>query len=163
MLAAPRRRLVALGALAAVAAAIPAAIGVAGGVSAAEPSVVVRDRDGATVARVALPADGRFALAYRHSYYRAAAEERFVAGEDDGFRLDAIASPRSAVLDYYALEGRRARDGGWLTLRPRRMPPRRRLALIATAVGRRTLVVGSRRVALYGAHPRHLTIAVEDR
>ena len=160
---APRRpRLVALGALAAVAAAIPAAIAVAGAGPAAEPSVVVRDRDGATVARMDLPTDGRFALAYRHSYYRAAAEERFVA--DGGrFRLDAIASPRAAVLDYYAVPGRRGRDRGWLTVRPSSTPPRRRLALIATAVGRRTLVVGGRRVALYGAQPRHLTIAVEDR
>jgi hypothetical protein len=67
------------------------------------------------------------------------------------------------VLDYYALEGRRGRDGGWLTLRPSHAPPRRRLALIATAIGRRTLVVGSRRVALHGPRPRHLTLAVEDR
>jgi hypothetical protein len=162
MLAARRRRLAALGALAAMAAAIPAAIGVAGAAPAAGPSVVVRDRDGTTIARVALPADGRFALAYRHSYYRAAAEERFVAA-GGRFRLRAIASPRAAVLDYYALEGRRGRDGRWLTLRPRHAPARRRLALIATAVGRRTLVVGSRRLALHGARPRHLTIAVEDR
>jgi hypothetical protein len=126
------------------------------------PSVIVRDQRGITVARAALPADGRFALAYRHSYYRAPAQERFVR-DGAGFRLESVASPRAAVLDYYALPGRRGRDGRWLTLRPRDAAHYRRLALIGTPTGRRTLVVGAQRIPLYGPRPRHLTIAVEAR
>ena len=122
----------------------------------------MRDRDGDTVTRLSLPADGRFALAYRHSYYGAPAEERFVR-DGRGFRLEAIASPRAAVLDYYALDGRRGRDGDWLTLRPRRTATTEKLTLIATGIGRRTLVAGERRVPLHDGEPRHLTIAVEDR
>ena len=67
------------------------------------------------------------------------------------------------MLDYYALDGRRARDGRRLTLVPRAAPRYRRLSLIATSTGRRTLVAGERRVPLYGARARHLTISVEDR
>jgi hypothetical protein len=148
-----------------VAVAVPlaaAATGLAAG-RGGEPAVVVRDREGATVARVALPADGRFALTYRHSYYGAPAEERFAPDGHDGFRLRALASPRAAVLDYYALDGRRARDGRWLTLAPRAAPRYRRLSLIATPTGRRTLVAGERRIPLYGARARHLIISVEDR
>jgi hypothetical protein len=155
VLAARARRLCAVGAVAAPVAAI------AGMPGAGDPRVVVRDRGGATVARVGLPADGRFALAYRHSYYGAPAEERFVR-DGDGFRLEAVASPRAAVLDYYALEGARRHEGRWKSLRPRRPARYRRLSLIATEVGRRTLVAGGRRVPLYAAEPRHLTIAVED-
>jgi hypothetical protein len=140
-----------------------AATGLAAGRGGDERAVVVRDRAGATVARATLPADGRFALAYRHSYYRAPAEERFASDVHGGFRLREIASPRAAVLDYYALDGRRARDGRRLTLRPREAPRYRRLSLIATSTGRRTLVAGERRIPLYGARARHLTISVEDR
>ena len=50
--------------------------------------------------------------------------------------------------------GRRSRPRG-----PQRFE---RLPLIATATGRRTLAVGGRRYPLYGAAPRHLTIAVEE-
>jgi hypothetical protein len=141
-----------------------AAAGAAMGARAIDgPAVVVRDSGGATVARVALPADGRFALAYRHSYYGAPAQERFAGDGRGGFRLRALASPRAAVLDYYALAGHRARDGRWLTLAPRRAPRYTSLRLIATPTGRRTLVVGTRRVPLFGAGARHLTLAVEDR
>jgi Domain of unknown function (DUF1850) len=156
------RRLLALGAVAvtgAAAAGATVAVETSGGGS---QTVVVRDRDGDTVTRLPLPADGRFALAYRHSYYGAPAEERFVR-DGRGFRLEEIASPRAAVLDYYALDGPRGRDGGWLTLRPRRAAATEELALIATGVGRRTLVAGDRRVPLHDGAPRHLTIAVEKR
>ena len=50
--------------------------------------------------------------------------------------------------------GRRSRPRG-----PQRFE---RLPLIATATGRRTLAVDGRRYPLYGAAPRHLTIAVEE-
>jgi hypothetical protein len=150
--------------LAAAAASAAFAVGAArGGTPGADrPAVVVRDERGTAVARAALPADGRFALAYRHSYYREPAQERFVR-DGAGFRLETVASPRAAVLDYYALPGRRGRDGRWLTLRLRQAPRYRRLALIGTPTGRRTLVVGARRIALYGPRPSHLTIAVEGR
>ncbi len=155
------RRLAAAGAVAVPLAA--AATGLAAGRGGGDPAVVVRDRAGAVVARATLPADGRFALAYRHSYYRAPAEERFAGDGHGGFALRALASPRAAVLDYYALAGRRGRDGRWLTLAPRDAPRYRRLSLIATRTGRRTLVAGHRRIPLYGARARHLTISVEDR
>jgi len=48
-----------------------AAAGCGGG-----PTVVALDGEGRAVAGAALPADGRFALTYRHSVYKAAAEER---------------------------------------------------------------------------------------
>jgi hypothetical protein len=124
--------------------------------------VVVHDRSGERVAGERLPSGGRFSLTYLHSYYRAPAEERFVA-EGDGFRLESVASPRVAVLDYYELRGRRTREGRWLRLYPRARRHYRRLPLIATAQGRRTLVVGGRRLALYGGRARHLEISVERR
>lgn len=124
-------------------------------------AIVVRGADGDVLARAPLPASGRFALEYRHSYYRAPAREQFAAGRS-GFRMVAVASPSEAVLDYYELAGTK-RPGAWMTLTPAR--PRRfeRLALIATPAGRRTLEAGGRRYPLYGGAPRHLTIEVEGR
>ena len=124
--------------------------------------VVARDADGDVVAALDLPADGRFALDYVHSYYRAPAQERFTTA-GDRFRLESIASRRAAVLDYYELEGRRVRDGGRLRLYPRERRRYERLPLIATKQGRRTLVAGERRLPLYGRGARHLTIDVERR
>jgi Domain of unknown function (DUF1850) len=125
--------------------------------------VVARDASGEVVAALELPADGRFALEYVHSYYRAPAQERFAAASDGGFRLESIASRRAAVLDYYELEGRRVRDGGRLRLYPRQRRGYDRLPLIATSQGRRTLVAGDRRRPLYGDRARHLTIELERR
>jgi Domain of unknown function (DUF1850) len=122
--------------------------------------VVVRDEDGGVLAEARLPPSGRFALEYRHSYYRVPARESFAA-DGSGFRMVSVASPSEAVLDYYALAGTKRR-GGWMRLdvaEPRRFE---RLPLIATAVGRRTLEVGGERFALYGATPRHVTIEVDD-
>jgi hypothetical protein len=119
------------------------------------PRVVVRDRDGDVVAAAALPADGRFALAFRHSVYRAPAEERFRA-LDGGFVLERIASPSRRVLEYYELEGRFTRDA-LIPAHPARFTT---MALAATARGRRTLVVGGERIPLY-RHGVHLRIAVE--
>jgi hypothetical protein len=127
----------------------------------ADPAIVVRDEQGSVVARADLPASGGFGLAYRHSYYGAPARELFtVSGHE--LRLRAIASPSAAVLDYYALAGQRRRDGEWLRLVPAERRRYERLPLIATATGRRTLLVGGERIPLYAREARHLTITAED-
>ena len=124
--------------------------------------VVAQERGGGTVAELALPRSGAFALGYRHSYYRRPALERFRAAADGSFRLVAISSPSEAVLDYYEVEGTRTRRGGWWTLRPDRPARFESMALAATALGRRTLVAGDKRAPLYvSGRARHLTIAVE--
>jgi hypothetical protein len=127
------------------------------------PRVVAQDRDGGTVAALDLPRSGAFALTYHHSYYRRPAVERFVAGEDGAFRLVEIASPSAAVLEYYEVEGARRREGGWWRLELARPARFTRMALAATAVGRRTLVAGGERAPLFRRDGRasHLTIAVE--
>jgi hypothetical protein len=122
---------------------------------------VVRDEQGDEIVRTGLPESGAFALAYRHSYYDAPARELFTASPGGGFRMRAIASPRAAVLDYYALEGSRTRRAGWLHLVPDERRRYERLPLIATSTGRRTLLVGGERIPLYGGEARHLTITAE--
>jgi hypothetical protein len=126
-----------------------------------ERVVVVRDSAGEEIVRASLPASGGFVLAYRHSVYGAPARERFAA-EDGGFRLRSLGSPSAAVLDYYALAGRRTRAGGWLRLVPHERRRYERLPLIATAWGRRSLLVGERRFPLYGRAARHLVLSVEE-
>ncbi len=125
-----------------------------------ERAVVVRDDGGRVLVKAALPESGRFAIEYRHSYYRVPARERFEAGST-GFRMVGVESPSEAVLDYYEMAGTKS-PGRWMALAPSR--PRRfdRLPLIATATGRRTLAVAGRRYPLYARAPRHLTIEVED-
>jgi Domain of unknown function (DUF1850) len=125
------------------------------------PAVVVADERGRELVRVRLPASGRFALRYRHSVYRAEVTETFAAG-DGGFRLVTIASPSEAVLDYYELEGRRAASGPLWRLEPAASPRLASLPLVATEVGRRTLVVGDRQVPLFasGGAPAHLVLTV---
>jgi hypothetical protein len=122
--------------------------------------VVVRDDDGRVLVREALPADGRFALEYRHSYYRVPARERFEAA-GAGFRMTGVESPSEAVLDYYAVAGAKT-PGPWMALVLARPQSFDRLPLIATATGRRTLEVGGERHPLYAKAPRHLTIEVEE-
>jgi hypothetical protein len=126
--------------------------------------VVVRDDGGRAIVKAALPDSGRFALEYRHSYYRVPARERFqVDGRNGrGFRMVGVESPSEAVLDYYELVGAKT-PGRWMALAPAH--PRRfeRLPVIATATGRRTLEVGGERYPLYAKAPRHLTIEVEER
>lgn len=157
---------VAAGACAVVAlASVPAGVGREVGGREAAGAVVVREAGGGEVARVALAPSRRFALEYRHSYYRAPAREWFVADGGSAFRLEAIASPSEAVLDYYALEGRKRKSlDGWLALEPRHPRRYRELALIATAEGRRTLMVGARKLPLFGprARVRHLTVSIEQ-
>ena len=134
------------------------------GCGAEGPEVVARDRSGERVAGAPLPASRRFALAYRHSTLQAPAEERFRGlGAGGDFALEAIASPHAGVLDYYELAGTRSRERGAWVLRPDRPPRFARLALAATPTGRRTLVVGATRIALWapGGGVRHLRIGVE--
>jgi Domain of unknown function (DUF1850) len=133
-------------------------LAVSGGPSA---EVVARGADGAEAARLALPSSGEFALEYRHSYYRVPARETFKVADDGSFALVAVSSRSEAVLDYYEIEGSRARRDGVWTLRPA-VPARfETMALAATAVGRRTLVAGGRRAALWGGDV-HLRIGVEQ-
>jgi hypothetical protein len=122
-------------------------------------AVVVRDDRGRVIVNAALPASGRFAIEYRHSYYGVPARERFEA-DGTGFRMVGVESPSEAVLDYYEMAGTKS-PGRWMALAPAR--PRRfdRLPLIATATGRRTLAVAGERYRLYARAPRHLTIEVE--
>lgn len=143
-----------------------AAVALAGGaaVRADGPArVVASDRDGDTVAELELPRSGAFELAYRHSYYRRPAVERFTAADGGSFRLVEIASPSEAVLEYYDVAGERRRERGWWTLELDRPVRFTRMALAATAVGRRTLVAGGEREPLFRKDGKaaHLTIAVE--
>jgi hypothetical protein len=145
-----------------VVAGVAAAAGLVAGLrpGGGDPAVVVADERGREVASVPLPEAGRFALSYRHSVYRAEVTETFAVA-DGGFRLVAIASPSEAVLDYYELEGRRVADHGW-RLEPATTPRLEALPLVATEVGRRTLVVGDRRVPLFtpGGSPAHLVLSI---
>ena len=124
------------------------------------PAVVALDGEGREVAGAALPQDGRFALTYRHSVYKAAAEECFRA-TDDGFVLDSIASRDGRVLDYYEVDGARSREGSLWVLRPEHPARFTTMALAATRRGQRTLVAGDRRVPLYGG-PVHLRLVVDQ-
>lgn len=156
------RLLLAVAALAvAVVAAAAAVVVDASWGEAGAPAVVVADERGREVASVPLPPSGRFALQYRHSVYRAEVTETF-ATQDAGFRLVAVASHSEAVLDYYELEGRRVVDGGWRRLEPTATPRLDSLPLVATELGRRTLVVGSRRLPLFepGRGPTRVVLTV---
>jgi hypothetical protein len=148
-----------------IAVAVPLALAAAAGLLPQRAVVTVTGADGRPVAARVLPAPGRFELRYRHSYYRVEAAESFVAGPDGGFRLVAVGSPSQAVLDYYGLTGRTHREGGWLRLELRQPQRFERLPLVATGLGRRTLVVGGQAVPLAppGGEPAHLMIAVERR
>jgi hypothetical protein len=137
-------------------AALLGSLAVAGG----SPHVVARAADGAVVADLRL-AEPAFGLEYRHSYFRVPARESFRVRADGSFELAAVSSPSEAVLDYYEIEGTRERQGGWWTLRPARPARFDGMALAATATGRRTLVAGGRRVALWGGGAVHLRLAVE--
>ena len=76
--------------------------------------VVVRDDGGRVLVEAALPEYGRFALEYRHSYYRVPARERVPRPAAPASAWSAVESPSEAVLDYYAIAGAktaRALDG----------------------------------------------------
>jgi hypothetical protein len=139
-----------------LAAAVAAAARPGGG-----PAVVVTDDRGRQVAVAPLPEGGRFALQYRHSVYRAEVTETFAAG-GDGFRLVTVASSSEAAVDYYELEGRQAAAGPLWRLEPSASPLLDSLPLVGTEVGRRTLVVGDRRIPLFepGGAAAHLVLSV---
>lgn len=129
--------------------------------------LVVTDERGGTVISRELPSSGRYAIDYQHSYYDQPATEEFAA---DGarFHLASLSSPSEAVLDYYELPGTRSTtDSGAHLLVPDAPPAVAELPLIATAKGRRTLVVDGRRYPLYAAdgEARHvlLRLAPESR
>jgi hypothetical protein len=152
-----RARLVVLGTVLGLVVAVVAASRLAGD----GPAVVVADDHGRQVASLPLPDGGRFALQYRHSIYRAEVTETFAA-TGERFRLVAVASGSEAVLDYYELDGPRAAAGAGWRLEPAATPAMTALPLIATDVGRRTLLVGDRRVPLFteGGTPAHLVLTV---
>ena len=113
-----------------------------------ERYVVARTTSGRVLARLPLASRGHFALSYVPSVYDAPGIERFEA-RADGFTLIGLSSTSPAVLDYYALEGRRSVERGWWTLAPSRPPRYEKLSLIATEKGRRTLEVEGKSVPLY--------------
>ena len=151
----------ATGAAAAGAVLVAVAAAVAAGRDGGTPAVVVTDERGRELASVPLPASGRFILQYRHSVYRAEVSETFAA-TGDRFRLVEVASPSEAVLDYYELDGPRAASGPGWRLEPASTPAVAALPLVATDVGRRTLVVGDRHIPLFteGGAPAHLVLTV---
>ncbi|MEV4566729.1 DUF1850 domain-containing protein [Nonomuraea sp. NPDC049419] len=92
---------------------------------------------------------GRFAIAYVHSMYRAPSAEVFTV-EGGRFTMRAVVSASGGVLDYYALEGERARlPGGRWVLRLAEPVAYRELSLLTTSLGRRTLVSGGSCLPLY--------------
>ncbi|MFB4290438.1 DUF1850 domain-containing protein [Nonomuraea sp. ATR24] len=96
-----------------------------------------------------LPASGVFALGYVHSVYRAPSAEVFTA-EGRRFTMQAVVSTGGGVLDYYALEGERRRlpGGGWLLVLAEPVTYEE-LPLLATPIGRRTLLAGGRCLPLH--------------
>ena len=121
--------------------------------------------DGRTIESIPLSATGRFEMYFRQSIYDADAYEYFIANHDTGFELVALRSTNEGVLDYYALEGRRTHIGPWTHMVLDQPQHFDRLAVIGTRLGRRTLIVGDRRLPLAGrdGSPRHLVITVERR
>ncbi|MET7464982.1 DUF1850 domain-containing protein [Nonomuraea sp. NPDC005501] len=113
------------------------------------------------VGGLVLPPSGVFALAYVHSVYRAPSAEVFTA-RGGRFTMRAVVSASGGVLDYYALEGTRGRtpDGDWV-LRLAVPATYEELPVIATPIGRRTLVAGGRCLPLHpasGARELRLTV-----
>jgi hypothetical protein len=86
-----------------------------------------------------------------HSVYRAPAAEVFTA-EGRRFTMRAVVSSSDGVLDYYALDGERGRaPGGARVLRLAVPAAYEELPLIATPIGRRTLLAGGRCLPLFPA------------
>lgn len=110
--------------------------------------LLVTDAGGVTLIRVEIP-DGRFALRYRNSVYGTLAEERFVINADGAISLVGLAAEQPALLaEYYQVELplRRAAAGATLPweARPAKSLVVRELALAATELGERTLLVEGR-------------------
>lgn len=115
-----------------------------------------------------LPASGVFAIGYVHSIYRAPSAEVFTV-EGGRFTMRAVVSGNGGVLDYYAVEGERGHlPGGLRVLRLARPATYDDLALIATPIGRRTLLAGGRCLPLYPASGARqvrvaVTLSLDDR
>ena len=112
-------------------------------------ALTVRNADGDLMATVPLP-DGRgFALRYRNSLYGTLAEERFVAADDGRLRLVELAADQLAVLEeYYEVAEPPVRaplgsERAWLA-QPARAVAVAELAVAATELGERTLLVADR-------------------
>ncbi|MGH2418126.1 MAG: hypothetical protein ACRDFY_07305 [Candidatus Limnocylindria bacterium] len=129
---------------------------VAGAVAATDDDgrrwLVVRDSAGTELARSALPPTDTFALRYRNSLYRSAAEEHF-AVVDGRLRLVELRAEELAVLEeYYAAFGAQPASHpstmAW-RVEVERAPISLPLHVRATELGRRTLLVGSDEVALW--------------
>jgi hypothetical protein len=111
----------------------------------AGPAVTVRDSGGAVLARVPVPG-GAFAVSYRNSVYGTVAEERYRVRGDGRFGLVGLAADQLAVLEeYYAVPGpvhaAPAGDRRAWAARPAGEPVFTELAIAATALGERTLLV----------------------
>ena len=118
------------------------------------PVLTVRSSQGALLASVPLPADGRFALRYRNSLYGTLAEERFAAGDGGRFRLVELAADQLAVLEeYYEVtapaERTAAGSGRAWSAPPARPVVLDELRIAATDLGRRTLLAGDTSVPLW--------------
>ena len=131
-----------------------AAVAVAGPrLGGADPAVVVADERGRELASVPLPEDHRFALTDRHSVYQAEVTETFAvtAAASGWSRSPPPARPCSTTTSWRAAASPTT-AGAWSRPPPPRLAS---LPLVATEVGRRTLVAGDRRLPLFepGAAP----------
>lgn len=124
--------------------------------------VVATDRQsGDLVGSVPLESSSEFALTYRHSYYREPATERLRVDPGGHIVVDRIESPSLAVLDYYELTGATARRiaGGW-TIDVPSDDPLDELSVLASVIGRRTLVAGSSTLPLWHHDGRTRAVAL---
>lgn len=114
--------------------------------------VVVRDRDGAELARAAISSSDGFALRYRNSVYKSIAEEQFEV-EGDHLNLVELRADELAVLEEYytAVGATRSELRSGLTWRigVERPPIRLPLHVQATALGKRTLLTPDEEVLLW--------------
>jgi len=162
------RRLAGLAAVALLAAFTATTVVIAGRDGAR--SLVVRDASGAELARVAISPSGDFALRYRNSVYESLAEERFQV-QDGRLRLVELGADELAVLEEYstAVGAERTEPGSTRAWRIRvdRPPIDLPLHVQATNLGRRTLLVDGREIALWqlvaGRDDTSITLDVEDR
>ncbi|WP_327085325.1 DUF1850 domain-containing protein [Nonomuraea sp. NBC_01738] len=98
-----------------------------------------------------VPVGRGFALVYTHSMYKALSAEIFTV-EGRRFTMRAVVSASGGVLDYYQLDGARSRTPAGLYVLALATPVTYdALDLIATPVGRRTLLAGHRCLPLYPA------------
>ncbi len=124
--------------------------------------VVVTDRQsGDLVGSVPLESSSKFALTYRHSYYGEPATERLRVDPTGHIVVDRIESPSLAVLDYYELTGATARRtaAGWAVDVPTDEPVDE-LTVLASVIGRRTLVTGSSTLPLWPPDGRARPVVV---